>query len=72
MSQVDNRYLLRVWSEGEGNRDLHATLRDVSNGKVRSFQELSVMVEFLESSLAEPERTGGQESDAPRERNQDA
>lgn len=74
MAPVDNRYLLRVWREpvrneaegnepmrtgAEGRGGLQVTLRDVSDGQVRSFEELDEMFEYLRSSLAEPDTSDG-------------
>jgi len=54
--EADNRYLLRVWRDGQADRAWRATLRDVRDGSVRSFLGLDELVDFLETA---PRDTSG-------------
>lgn len=51
MGQFDKRYLLRVWRSERGSdthqQDLLASLRDVEDGKVRTFDGLEALVTYL-------------------------
>lgn len=68
MTRVDNRYLLRVWRDVEGDSALQATLRDVNDGKARSFRDLDRLLDYLKSVPAERDRPGGTQSAAQEER----
>ncbi len=54
MSLTENRYLLKVWTEpSEGEESpWRATLRDVRDGKVATFQNGEELISFLTSGLA--------------------
>ncbi|MFO7544876.1 MAG: hypothetical protein R6W77_05215 [Trueperaceae bacterium] len=54
MGEFDKRYLLRVWSSEVGRHvprpNLLASLRDVEDGKVRTFDDLDDLVRYLVST----------------------
>lgn len=51
MGQFDKRYLLRVWRSGQESQthqqNLLASLRDVDDGKIRTFDGLEALVTYL-------------------------
>jgi len=49
MSSPDHRYLLSVW-RGNDDEPARATLRDVNDGRVMSFEDLGRMLAFLEAA----------------------
>lgn len=55
---TENRYLLRVWSEPGLDEEprWRATLRDVRDGKVATFNDSEELVKYLTSGLASNER----------------
>lgn len=71
MTDLDHRYLLRVWREDQGDSGLRATLRDVNDGKVRSFGGLDGLVEFLETASGETKLADAHDAVAPEERGDD-